>query len=90
MPKKKEKIKYLTYDDLVRLNAKAKKENRNQSLDPIVFHNISKDKVFPIEFSMVHNDVEMRAMIQLNADDSARGLLDMSFEDFNSLPIYMV
>ena len=42
MPKKKEKIKYLTYDDLVRLNAKAKKDNRNQSLDPIVFDNISK------------------------------------------------
>ena len=90
MPKKKEKIKYLTYDDLVRLNAKAKKDNRNQSLDPIVFDNISKDKVFPVTFSMVHNDVEMRAMIQLNADDSALGLLDMSFEDFNSLPIYMV
>tara|TARA_Y100000296_G_scaffold39212_1_gene45299 strand:+ start:1343 stop:1615 length:273 start_codon:yes stop_codon:yes gene_type:complete len=90
MPKKKEKIKYLTYDDLVRLNAKAKKENRNQSLDPIVFHNISKDKVFPVTFSMVHNDVEIRAMIRLNADDSARGLLDMSFEDFNSLPVRMV
>ena len=90
MPKKKEKIKYLTYDELVRLNAKAKEENRNQSLDPIGFDNISKDKVFPVVFSMIHNDIEMRAMIQLNKDDSARGLLDMSFEDFNSLPVRMV
>ena len=90
MPKKKEKIKYLTYDDLVRLNKKAKEENRNQSLDPSVFHNISKDKVFPVTFSLVHNDVEIRAMIQLSSDDSARGLLDMSFEDFSSLPVRMV
>ena len=90
MPKKKEKIKYLTYDDLVRLNKKAKEENRNQSLDPFVLEKISKDKVFPVTFSMVHNDVEIRAMIQFNADDSARGLLDMSFEDFSSLPVRMV
>tara|TARA_Y100000310_G_C20056819_1_gene523118 strand:- start:115 stop:387 length:273 start_codon:yes stop_codon:yes gene_type:complete len=90
MTKKKKKIKYLTYNDLVRLNTKAKEENRNQSLDPFVLEKISKDKVFPVEFSMVHNDVEMRAMIRLSADDSARGLLDMSFDDFNSLPVHMV
>ena len=94
LEKKKKKgtrsIKYLTYDELVRLNKLAKKDNRNQSLAPIVLEKIDKQTVFPVVYSMVHNDIEMRIVLQLNKDASARGLLDISFKEYNNLPVHMV
>ena len=39
---------------------------------------------------MVHNDIEMRIVLQLNKDASARGLLDISFKEYNNLPVHMV
>tara|TARA_Y100001963_G_C6511268_1_gene322238 strand:+ start:161 stop:529 length:369 start_codon:yes stop_codon:yes gene_type:complete len=84
-------IRYMIYDDLIRLNEKAKKAKYNQSINSEIIKRLSKTnkdgkpRAFPISFAMVHNDTEMRTLVQLDMDASAVGLLDMSFEDYHKL-----
>ena len=87
------KIKYLTKSKLVELNDKAVKDNRNQSIDKKLIDNLptwnklGNLRLYPVIFDMVHNDKEIRTMIQLGDKEGAKGLLDMSFRDFRLLPI---
>ena len=87
-------IPYLTYPELVRLNKKAKEKNFNQSLKENFIERLEKSLKFPILFSMVHNDSEMRCKVTFgptptsNTTDMKEGLLDMTFDDFNGLPKY--
>ena len=86
------KIKYLTKEQLIKLNNQSIKDNRNQNINTKVIENLPKynkvgsEKVFPIIWSMIHNDVEMRCLIQFNTIQ--KGLLDMSCADYGKLPVY--
>jgi hypothetical protein len=76
--------KYFTYDLLKRINTNSIRARRNQNL---VFNKlpIEPSELYPVVYSFPHNDVEIRALILLNRDGQ-RALLDMSFEEFDSLP----
>lgn len=79
--------KYLTKKELVRINQKSIEENRNRTLEPSKISELDDKLLFPVIFGFVHNDVEMRASIGLAENISV--FLDMSFDDFNKLPIKM-
>ena len=73
------------------LNRKAIKANYNRQLnmDGLINAMDNKDKVellrFPITFSMIHNDTEVRVVFMFNARGET-GQLDMSFDDYAELP----
>ena len=76
--------KYLTYERFEDLNKKAVRRELNRSLyfDRLP---ISEDDVFPISFSLIHNDKEMRCEVVLNAEGET-AWLDMSLQDYSGLP----
>jgi len=79
--------RYLTYNDLRRINRSsvAAKRNRNLWFDELP---VADDGThYPVSYAMVHNDNEMRTEIILNAG-GARAWLDMSFGEFNGLPFF--
>ena len=75
------------------LRTKSIKDNRNQNINNKVIENLPKynkvgsEKVFPIIYSMIHNDVEIRCLIQFDNNEN-KGLLDMSCTDYDKLPVY--
>ena len=87
-------ILYLTHPELVRLNEKAKEKCFNRSIDPEFINKLEKDLKFPILFSMVHNESEMRCKVTFGPTPTSsttnmeEGFLDIAFEDFNKLPKY--
>jgi len=87
------KVKYLTKEQLIKLNNQSIKDNRNQNINNKVIENLPKynkvgsEKVFPIIYSMIHNDVEIRCLIQFDNNEN-KGLLDMSCTDYDKLPVY--
>ena len=91
--KMKRKIRYLTKEQLIKLNNQSIKDNRNQNINTKVIENLPKynkvgsEKVFPIIYSMIHNDVEIRCLIQFDNNEN-KGLLDMSCTDYDKLPVY--
>ena len=91
--KMSKKVKYLTKEQLIKLNNQSIKDNRNQNINNKVIENLPKynkvgsEKVFPIIYSMIHNDVEIRCLIQFDNNEN-KGLLDMSCTDYDKLPVY--
>ena len=77
-------VRYLTKKQLIKLNNKAIETKKNRSFD-IDFVNNLKFYAFPIIFTHVHNEQEIRALIQFD-DTGKKGCLDMSFKDFYALP----
>ena len=81
-------------ENLDKLNTKAEKANFNRQLVmKNLIDEICKDKKcnpkelssmrFPITFSMIHNDTEVRVVFSWGEDNAQ---LDMSFEDYADLP----
>ena len=93
LTKMSKKVKYLTKEQLIKLNNQSIKDNRNQNINNKVIENLPKynkvgsEKVFPIIYSMIHNDVEIRCLIQFDNNEN-KGLLDMSCTDYDKLPVY--
>ena len=91
--KMSKKVKYLTKEQLIKLNNQSIKDNRNQNINNKVIENLPKynkvgsEKVFPIIYSLIHNDVEIRCLIQFDNNEN-KGLLDMSCTDYDKLPVY--
>ena len=91
--KMRRKIRYLTKEQLIKLNNQSIKDNRNQNINNKVIENLPKynkvgsEKVFPIIYSMIHNDIEIRCLIQFDNNEN-KGLLDMSCTDYDKLPVY--
>ena len=91
--KMSKKVKYLTKEQLIKLNNQSIKDNRNQNINNKVIENLPKynkvgsEKVFPIIYSMIHNDIEIRCLIQFDNNEN-KGLLDMSCTDYDKLPVY--
>jgi len=74
------------------LNRKAIKANYNRQLSIHGLIRAMKDKNgevalvrFPITFSMIHNDTEVRVVFMFNAKGET-AQLDMSFDDYAELP----
>jgi hypothetical protein len=75
------------------LNRKAIKANYNRQLNMEGLVKVMEDKDgdveftrFPITFSMIHNDTEVRVIFQFNhSGETAQ--LDMSFDDYAELPL---
>lgn len=87
-------VKYFTKKLLIAANKEAIYTDRNRCLEPEALETLDDDFKFPVAFSMVHNDVEMRVMITLGKRGPDSGqpeiigpvFLDIPFETFDSLP----
>ena len=78
--------KYFTKKELMRVNNKSIEANRNRTLEPSYLEKLDDKLLFPINFNMIHNDIEMRTSIQLSDKDN--GFLDMDFKDYDKLPTW--
>ena len=78
--------KYFTKKELMRVNKRSIKANRNRTLEPSYLEKLDEKLLFPIVFEFPHNDVEMRARIRLS--DTANAFLDMDWKDYDKLPIW--
>ena len=82
----KKMTKYFTKKELMRVNKRSIKANRNRTLEPSYLEKLDEKLLFPIVFEFPHNDVEMRTRIQLS--DTANAFLDMDWKDYNKLPMW--
>jgi hypothetical protein len=81
------KVKYFTKDLLMSANRTAIRTNRNRSLYQEKLAELP-DLRFPVGFTMIHNEVEMRVEIAIGADaDNLQTVwLDIPFRTYNALP----
>ena len=78
--------KYFTKKELMRVNKRSIKANRNRTLEPSYLKKLDEKLLFPIVFEFPHNDVEMRVSVHLSNTDN--GFLDMDFKDYDKLPMW--
>ena len=83
------KIKYFTKETLILANNVAVATKRNRSLYGLKLVQLPGDLKFPLGFTMIHNDVEMR--VEITVAESISGpfgqvWLDIPFETYNALP----
>ena len=78
-------IKYFDKKLLVSANKEAIRSKRNRALKTKYLEKLPEDNLFPIVFSMVHNDVEMRLEVLLN-ETGDKGYIDVPFGTFDKLP----
>jgi hypothetical protein len=85
--------KYFTKETLIMANDLAIKTNRNRTLEPKAIKKLDADGLkFPVVFSMIHNDHEMRVQIALGAWQDGEpkqigtAFLDIPFETYETLP----
>ena len=76
--------KYYTKSELIRLNNKSIKENRNQCLSTEKLKNLNPKYIYPIMQTLFHNDKEMRTIILFDENNN-QGILDISIVDYNKL-----
>ena len=76
--------KYYTKSELIRLNNKSIRENRNQCLSTEKLKNLNPKYIYPVMQTLLHNDKEMRTIILFDADNN-KGILDISIIDYNKL-----
>ena len=85
-----QKVKYFTRDTLILANRVAVATNRSKCLHEAPLKELPDDLKFPVGWTMLHNDHEMRCMITVardaNALDMAQVWLDIPFETYNALP----
>ena len=79
-----ENVVYFTKPLLKKVNAQSIKDDRNRTIIPEVIDELDDDTLFPVVFSMVHNDVEMRLRVMLAPESGA--YLDVPFETYETLP----
>lgn len=83
----KKTIKYFTKAALVLANREAIKTNRNRTLVPEAIAGLKANVKFPIVFSMIHNDVEMRVQIVVGFLENLTTVwLDIPFKVYDALP----
>lgn len=81
-------VRYFTRASLIAANKVAIKTDRNRTLYPEKLETLP-DLKFPVVFSFVHNDCEMRVMIALDATGSTCWL-DIPFETYQKLDFDVV
>lgn len=77
-------VKYFNKASLLDANNEAILSERNRSIYNESIVDIADDTLFPIVFSMPHNDVEMR--VELMLDPTTKVWLDMPLEAYEALP----
>ena len=77
--------KYFTFKTLKKANKKAKSCDLNCKLKPSLFKQLDPEKVYPVTFTMIHNDDCMRVMFVYNSEGGAAAI-DMTFADYEALP----
>ena len=80
--------KYFSYDTLKATNKKSQSFNLNRTLNSRFFKRLDKTKLYPISVCLVHNDDHMRVRFVHNDGgfDASGAWIDMTFEDYDSLP----
>jgi len=85
--------KYLTKRDVIRLNNKAIRKDKNRSVKTSFYKRLEEGFKYPISFSLLHNDKEIRTQIIYGADPASNDTgdvftfwLDMDLRDYNELP----
>ena len=76
--------KYYTKSELIRLNNKSIKENKNQSLNSKMIKKLNPKYIYPVMFAHLNNDEEMRTIILFDENNN-QGILDISINDYNKL-----
>ncbi len=81
------RVKYMTKEHLLKLRQieKQRKHKFNQAPSDALLDMLGVELKLPVVWSMVHNDVEMRAIITVD-DKGSQVIVDMPFEMFNALP----
>ncbi|MED2489840.1 HNH endonuclease [Bacillus cereus] len=80
-------IKFLPKRLLIEFNNAAKREKRNQYIEPSILASCPDGYNFPIEYLMIHNVVdEVRTRVYLGPEIGF-ALLDMSRDRFSTIPI---
>lgn len=80
--------KYFTFDSLKKANKKSKSYDLNRTLNDKFFKQLDKTKVYPISFSMSHNDDHMRVRF-IHNDHGAEisgEWVDITLQDYDALP----
>ena len=77
--------RFFTYDLLKRVNAEALRSKRNRSITNFDNLLINHTDLFPIAFSTVHNNVEVRVQVVLNPEGQT-AWIDMPIKTFDKLP----
>jgi len=84
------KVKYFTKDTLILANRVAVSTNRNRSLHEKPLKELPNDLKFPVGFTLIHNDHEMRCQITVaenaNGDGMTSVWLDIPLETYSALP----
>lgn len=82
------KVKYFTKTALLAANDLAIRTKRNRSLYQEKVEELPSDLLFPVGFSIPHNDVEMRVSIAVgpSAEKLQIVWLDLPFELYSALP----
>ena len=85
-----QKVKYFTRDTLILANRVAVATNRSKCLHEAPLKELPDDLKFPVGWSMLHNDHEMRCMVTVatspDGDNMAQVWIDIPFEIYNALP----
>ena len=86
-------VKYLTKRDVIRLNNKAIRKDKNRSVKTSFYKRLEEGFKYPISFSLLHNDKEIRTQIIYGEDPASNNTgdvftfwLDMDFKDYDKLP----
>lgn len=78
-------VKVLTRTRLRRLNNKALKNGAAQSIRTHILDRLSDEHIYPVSMSLLHNDVEVRCTIVLDAQGHV-GMLDITLADYDAIP----
>ena len=84
------KVKYFTKDTLILANNVAVATKRNRSLYEDKLETLPEGLKFPLGFTMIHNDSEMRVEVMVADDASGKNMgkvwLDIPLDTYNALP----
>ena len=78
--------KYFTKEELIKINNKSIKANRNRTFEPDSLDKLNASFFYPITFVLPHNDTEIRARVQLSDNEGDNGYLDMDMKEYMNLP----
>ena len=76
---------YMDKSLLISINNEAIKSNRNRTLKPEKVKELPDSDLFPVMYSMIHNDEEIRCMVVLS-ENGENAWVDMPIGMFNKLP----
>jgi hypothetical protein len=77
--------KYYTKSELIRLNNKSIKENRNQCLNTQTLKNLNPKFIYPVSMTLNHGKGNIIRTIIILDEKGNRGMLDINAKDFNKL-----